>query len=89
MAIVKQVSVSGFANAYAPKGGNIKDCIFDASKSKTEKSRSILTVKGEGLVIEQINLIHNDLTNAAIFFQNGNYPVKKPIIGNYQFEGAR
>lgn len=56
-AVVHSLAVCGCVNVYAPKGGMVNDCHFDASRMATEQKRTIITAKGEGLVLSGLHLI--------------------------------
>lgn len=56
-AIVRAVEVEGFANIYAPKGGQVTASRFDASRMVTEKDRPVINLNAKDITISDCHLI--------------------------------
>lgn len=65
-ATVYDVAVDSFSNIYAPKGGLVKDCCFDASEDETEQARAVIITKSKNLIIPGAHIMSGPNSSAGI-----------------------
>jgi hypothetical protein len=68
-AIVKNLSLKGFANFYIPNGGIITESHFDTRNMTTENIRNPATFKGHGVTLTNCHFDVPSMSPSAINFE--------------------